>query len=160
MILTLGVCFSAWSVIPWWTEKKQNAKIQGADHGWLRIIKKVMDESGGGYRTVTDFWKGNSVAVLRAWKPRRFGMGCLKNAENMPWNIWKNIWRFLGGFYTDVQLMFYFAFKVPWLNWFRTRQLPHQTTGAYVSEVNTNPGYFDYLWNIVEYCSHEYTWIL
>eukprot|EP00435_Cladocopium_sp_Y103_P025631 s1658_g6.t1 len=44
-----------------------NSKKSGPDQGWLRIIQKVMDESGGGYRKVTDFWKGNSVAVLRVF---------------------------------------------------------------------------------------------
>lgn len=40
---------------------------KSTDQGWLRIIKKVLDESGGGLRSVTDFWKGNSVAVLRVF---------------------------------------------------------------------------------------------
>eukprot|EP00438_Fugacium_kawagutii_P006436 Skav208835 [mRNA] locus=scaffold1193:97225:110524:+ [translate_table: standard] len=44
-----------------------NSKHSTGDQGWLRIIKKVMDESGGGHRTITDFWKGNSVAVLRVF---------------------------------------------------------------------------------------------
>eukprot|EP00439_Symbiodinium_sp_Y106_P048028 s1514_g6.t1 len=35
--------------------------------GWLRIIRKVVDESGGGVRSVTAFWKGNSIAVLRVF---------------------------------------------------------------------------------------------
>eukprot|EP00913_Durusdinium_trenchii_P012286 g11536.t1 len=44
-----------------------NSKNSGRDHGWLRIITKVMDESGGGLQKVTAFWKGNSVAVLRVF---------------------------------------------------------------------------------------------
>eukprot|EP00933_Yihiella_yeosuensis_P042973 TRINITY_DN37654_c0_g1_i1.p1 TRINITY_DN37654_c0_g1~~TRINITY_DN37654_c0_g1_i1.p1 ORF type:complete len:329 (-),score=39.62 TRINITY_DN37654_c0_g1_i1:128-1051(-) len=35
--------------------------------GWLVLIKKVKDESGGGLRTATAFWKGNSVAVIRVF---------------------------------------------------------------------------------------------
>jgi len=41
-----------------------NAK---SNSGWLSIIRKVLDESGGGLRAVTAFWKGNSIAVLRVF---------------------------------------------------------------------------------------------
>ncbi|CAE8606118.1 unnamed protein product, partial [Polarella glacialis] len=37
------------------------------DSGVFAIIRKVAGESGGGLRTVTAFWKGNSVAVIRVF---------------------------------------------------------------------------------------------
>ncbi|CAJ1363795.1 unnamed protein product [Effrenium voratum] len=40
---------------------------KSAGEGWLRIIRKVVDESGGGVRSVTAFWRGNSIAVIRVF---------------------------------------------------------------------------------------------
>lgn len=40
---------------------------KGGAGGWVHLIRKVVDESGGGFRTVTAFWKGNSVAVIRVF---------------------------------------------------------------------------------------------
>lgn len=37
------------------------------DQGWVRLVRNIVAESGGGIRAVTDFWKGNSVAVIRVF---------------------------------------------------------------------------------------------
>lgn len=39
----------------------------GAGRGWIGLFRNVVDESGGGFRSITAFWKGNSVAVVRVF---------------------------------------------------------------------------------------------
>lgn len=39
----------------------------GRHGGWMSEVGRIVQESGGGIRGVTDFWKGNSVAVVRVF---------------------------------------------------------------------------------------------
>lgn len=40
---------------------------KGSSQGWLMLIRKVADESGGGIKGAAAFWKGNSIAVIRVF---------------------------------------------------------------------------------------------
>lgn len=38
-----------------------------APKGWTVLLRRIIDEAGGGHRGVIAFWKGNSVAVMRVF---------------------------------------------------------------------------------------------